>query len=250
MCKYGFTPAISRDITVVLKGKDYNTPPTPLLVDDIPLPSTPLSKYIADYARAALPEETFNHAMRVYYFGQSIQTQQFPEWDYDPEVYYIICLLHDLGTTPENRRKTKMSFEFQGASIAHELLMQRSGDRELAESVAEAIIRHQDLGTTGKITAVGGLVQVATVFDGTWGRTETIDNLGGHASLVHRGTINDVVARFPRKNWSSCFAATVREEIKVKPWCHTTALGENDFAEAVKGNKLMEPYELEGKDRV
>ena len=33
-----------------------------------------------------------------------------------------------------------------------------------AESVAEAIIRHQDLGETGMITSVGQLIQLATVF--------------------------------------------------------------------------------------
>lgn len=45
------------------------------------------------------------------------------------------------------------------------------GERELlvapveqAESVAEAIIRHQDLCEVGKITAVGQLVQLATIF--------------------------------------------------------------------------------------
>ena len=32
-----------------------------------------------------------------------------------------------------------------------------------AESVCEAIIRHQDLGDTGEITSVGGLVQVVTL---------------------------------------------------------------------------------------
>ena len=36
--------------------------------------------------------------------------------------------------------------------------------RDQAESVAEAIIRHQDLCTTGKITAMGQLLQLATIF--------------------------------------------------------------------------------------
>lgn len=69
------------------------------------------------------------------------------------------------------------------------------------------------------------------------------DNVGGNAGLVHRGTIDDVVAAYPRKQWSSCFAATIREENRQKPWCHTTALGEEDFPNDVLGNTLMGVYE-------
>lgn len=35
---------------------------------------------------------------------------------------------------------------------------------EQAESVAEAVMRHQDIGETGKITTVGLLIQLATIF--------------------------------------------------------------------------------------
>ena len=33
-----------------------------------------------------------------------------------------------------------------------------------AESVAEAIIRHQDIGQDGKITTIGLLIQLATIY--------------------------------------------------------------------------------------
>lgn len=75
------------------------------------------------------------------------------------------------------------------------------------------------------------------------GRLTRIDNMGGHGDLVHKGTIEDVVKHFPRKHWSSCFAATIRKENGLKPWAHTTALGEGDFLEGVENNKLMEPYD-------
>jgi cyanamide hydratase len=59
--------------------------------------------------------------------------------------------------------------------------------------------------------------------------------------LIDRSTIESVTAQFPRKKWSSCFAATLREEVGLKPWCHTTAI--EGFEERVEGNTLMEPYE-------
>lgn len=67
------------------------------------------------------------------------------------------------------------------------------------------------------------------------------DNMGWQPHLVHEDVIPQVVKQHPRMNWSSCFSATINAEIQAKPWCHTTAL--EGFAEAVAGNKLMQPYD-------
>jgi cyanamide hydratase len=67
--------------------------------------------------------------------------------------------------------------------------------------------------------------------------------MGGHEALVHKDTIEEVVAAYPRNKWSACFAATIREENSLKPWAHTTSLGEEDFPAGVLGNSLMAPYE-------
>lgn len=67
--------------------------------------------------------------------------------------------------------------------------------------------------------------------------------MGGHAELVHKETIEDVVLHYPRKKWSSCFAGTIRRENGLKPWAHTTALGEEEFPRGVEGNELMAPYD-------
>lgn len=71
--------------------------------------------------------------------------------------------MHDIGTAEENLLSTKMSFDFYGAVVAMEFLKGIGAEKDLREAVGEAIIRHQDLGETGEITAVGGLVQVVTV---------------------------------------------------------------------------------------
>jgi cyanamide hydratase len=61
-------------------------------------------------------------------------------------------------------------------------------------------------------------------------------------SIRHEDTIKDVVARYPRRGWSGCFAAKIREEVEVKPWCHTTAL-EEKFPRDVENNALMAPWD-------
>lgn len=144
-----------------------------------------------------------------------------------------------------------MSFEYYGGMLALDLLSKElHAPIEQAESVAEAVFRHQDIGETGMITTIGQLLQLATIFGArrptiseTEELTTMVDNMGGHKDLVHEDTIKDVTACYPRNKWSSCFAATIRKENGLKPWAHTTTLGEDDFPNGVQNNKLMQPYD-------
>ncbi len=80
----------------------------------------------------------------------------------DLKVYYLTCLLHDIGTTPKNLRATKLSFEYYGGFLAHDIITKNGGPQDLAESVTEAIIRHQDFIEDGMITTVGQVIQLST----------------------------------------------------------------------------------------
>ncbi|KAL2812915.1 hypothetical protein BDW59DRAFT_167669 [Aspergillus cavernicola] len=233
---HGFTPVPANPETLFTLIKlPTKEPPLATPVSSTPVPATPLSQRIQNYAKSHLPKPTYHHSMRVYHYGLAIKRYAFPEWTFSDETYFLTCMLHDIGTTGENLNATRLSFEFFGGFLALDILQNSSsssdgeGDgavasRAQAESVAEAIIRHQDLRDVGSITAVGQLVQLATIFD----------NIGGHAQLVHDDTVEDVIGHYPRLKWSSCFARTVGEEVRLKPWAHTTALG--DFEGKILGN--------------
>ena len=230
---HGYT-AVPRDADELKKHHaQIQSPAKPLLVESLPVPSTQLVKDVKAYAQQHLPEPTFNHSMRVYHYGRAIQLQHFPQWTFSAETYMLCCLLHDIGTTPENLKATLMSFEFYGGMLAYDLLTKQGAEKAQAEAVMEAVVRHQDVGKVGTITAIGQLLQLATIFD----------NMGGHSELVHQETIQSVVAAHPRLGWSKCFHDTIREENGLKPWAHTTALGEEDFPNGVLNNKLMAPYD-------
>jgi cyanamide hydratase len=115
-----------------------------------------------------------------------------------------------------------MSFDFYGGILAIEYLKGLGAEKDLAEAVGEAVIRHQDVGETGSITTIGKLIQIVTL----------LDNTGANEHLVTPATIESVTAAHPRNNWSSCFATFVREEIAAKPWAHSTHIEE--FAEKVE----------------
>lgn len=171
--------------------------------------------------------------------GYAILKDQFPDEfrRLSLSTWALTCLLHDIGTTHTNLRATLLSFEFYGGILALNLLSHDlKAPQAQAEAVAEAIIRHQDLGTVGTITFLGQLVQLATVYD----------NMGINPQIVDVVTRESVNERFPRKGWSGCFAKTIREENALKPWAHTTHLGEEDFPGGVENNELMKPYDRWG----
>ncbi|KAK4503597.1 hypothetical protein PRZ48_004512 [Zasmidium cellare] len=199
-------------------------------------PKTSVVESATKYVKENLPKETFSHSLRVYCFGHTIVTQHFPSWIESNkasffETWALTCLFHDIATTPTNRNNTHLSFEFQGGFIALQQLQSYGAPVAQAESVCEAIIRHQDPGETGTVSRMGQLVQISTEFD----------NMGYQPHLIHKDVISQVAKQHPRLNWSSCFSGTIKEEIAAKPWCHTTSL--EGFAEAVEGNKLMHPYD-------
>ena len=66
--EHGWT-AVPRDFKELLQGKPYLKEPTALVVDDIPWPIDDLVTKVQGYAKGDLREETYNHSMRVYYFG-------------------------------------------------------------------------------------------------------------------------------------------------------------------------------------
>ncbi|GAP89285.1 putative cyanamide hydratase [Rosellinia necatrix] len=230
IARHGWT-AVPCDANVIFRKKPI-VKPSALEVANMKFPADdPIVAKVQLYAKEHLAEQTYNHSMRVYYWGVSIIQDQFPEHrdELSMSTWALACLLHDIGTTHENLRVTLLSFEFHGAILALNLTKEYGASTAQAEAVAEAIIRHQDLGTVGNITFLGQVIQLATIYD----------NMGGNPALIDEITRLDVNRAFPRKGWSGCFAKTIREENGLKPWAHTTHLGEEDFPQGVENNSLM-----------
>ena len=65
---YGWT-ALPRDPKLFLSEGCLSTGPLPVLVESVRLPDTPLANSILAYAKEELNSGTFNHSMRVFYYG-------------------------------------------------------------------------------------------------------------------------------------------------------------------------------------
>ncbi len=67
---YGWE-ALPRDPSIVLDGKNNIKDPQPQTVASIKLPDSTLAASVLEYAQKELSTETFNHSMRVYYYGMT-----------------------------------------------------------------------------------------------------------------------------------------------------------------------------------
>jgi cyanamide hydratase len=78
--QFGFT-AVPRSLDKLIATQSTKATSTPISVDDIEFPNTALATSIHAYAKENLPMKTYNHSMRVYYYGKilnprdSAQTQ-------------------------------------------------------------------------------------------------------------------------------------------------------------------------------
>lgn len=245
---YGLT-AVPADQSV---QKPSTPNPQPVAITALKPPSTALATRVAAYARSKLDADTYRHSLRVYSYGCAIARECFPEFGLTPgsaleETWFLTAMLHDIGTSAEFLTSTRLSFEFWGGYHALMLLQDPgvTGDsqgegvapREQAESVVEAIIRHQDIQDKGKITLVTRLIHLGTL----------LDNIGAGAELVHGETIENVVREYPRPGWSGCFMKTLVKEKTVKPYAMVSRI--EGFEEHISNNGasggLMGKYDRE-----
>ena len=63
---YGFN-AVPRDPEVILKGHDKESPY--IRMSEIAVPDTDVVRAVEEYVKKELSQETYNHSVRVYYYG-------------------------------------------------------------------------------------------------------------------------------------------------------------------------------------
>lgn len=220
--------------------------PGPIDLKDLAPPQTPLANRIDQYAKSKLSSNTYRHSLRVYSYGRAIAQECFPDWGLvsgSPldETWFLTALLHDIGTTDDFIHNTRLSYEFFAGYHALDILQDThltggSGlaPRDQAESVAEAIIRHQDIQDKGYISLLTRLIHLGTL----------LDNIGAGEHLIHKNTIASVVAGLPRPGWSGCFAGTVAKEKEYKPYTMVSRIdGFEDLIAKNGSSGLMSKYD-------
>ncbi|MFD0473793.1 HD domain-containing protein [Nonomuraea thailandensis] len=112
--------------------------------DSLPFPRTDLATAAMRHARDIEDPAIFNHSMRTYLFGRFIGEQQgqHPGLDYDDELLFLGCVLHDAGLGETALGDSEQPFDIDGADHAVTFLTGLGVPPERLEVVWDAIALH------------------------------------------------------------------------------------------------------------
>ncbi|MFF2350550.1 HD domain-containing protein [Kitasatospora sp. NPDC058115] len=153
------------------------------MTDDLALPTTGLARRTLTYARGLLPAALFHHSVRTYLYGRLLGERRGlrADHDYDDELLFLACILHDCGLSAEGNGDQR--FELDGADLAVRFLTGEGVAADRAEVVWDAIALHMDRELAERKRPEIALVAVGAGFD-LGGAPEKLPP--GYADRVHR----------------------------------------------------------------
>ncbi|MEU7900411.1 HD domain-containing protein [Nonomuraea sp. NPDC049152] len=110
--------------------------------DGLPFPWSGLTLDAMRYVRSIEEPAIFNHSMRTYLYGRFIGESQGlrPGRDYDDELLFLACVLHDTGLSEPGNGDQR--FDIDGADLAATWLAERGMPSEKTMIVWDAIALH------------------------------------------------------------------------------------------------------------
>ncbi|KAJ7481881.1 hypothetical protein FB451DRAFT_1444612 [Mycena latifolia] len=183
------------------------------------------------YTEKIIPNSTFAHSLRTYYFALAILHNGFPSGtpgvpqisfeDLQKRLYHA-CILHDLGMTihPDtlNHPARTMSFELFGGIMAYEHLRAVEpplGGQQVGD-IIQSIMLHTTEYTAGNSSSIGTLLTLGSSFD-----VLGYNGLGPGVFdfICHRKTVQEIEKAFPRRTFGIDGREAGTREFDEKPTC-------------------------------
>jgi hypothetical protein len=107
-------------------------------------PDSRAAREAEEHCRELSSESLFNHCLRTYVWAALLGRRDRLDWD--DELLYVACLLHDLGITPahDGREPGVHCFAVEGARAADAFLAGSGWEEPRRDRVAEAICLHNN----------------------------------------------------------------------------------------------------------
>jgi len=168
------------------------------------LPDTEMAEEAYRFAEEIEPSWLFSHSVRCYLYAKALGGRVGLQ-DYDDELVFLSCVLHDLGLTDQGNRDNR--FEVDGADLAVEFLRERGMSEKRVRTVWEAIALHTSDGIPSRMGPEVAITQVGIGAD-----------LFG---LLREELPTDLVTRahssFPRADLGYTWADAIVEQAAAKP---------------------------------
>ncbi|GEB54022.1 MULTISPECIES: HD domain-containing protein [Streptomyces] len=156
------------------------------------LPDTPLAGAVVQLVKPVVPLPVFHHSMRTYLFARLVaaRLELAAGQDYDDELLFTACALHDIGVAPDGPHTQR--FEVEGADRAAAFLIDRGRSEADADQVWQAIALHTSSGIAERRGPLCLLVREGVALD-----------FGGPMGNAYAGVLSDaqaevVHAAYPR----------------------------------------------------
>jgi hypothetical protein len=114
--------------------------------DDLSFPATRVARAARQLVTDAQEPYLRNHSLRSFLFGRAVAAQsgRRPGRDYDAEVMFLICVLHDMGLT--GQANTGQRFEIDGADFAARFLEKQGITDSRIDTIWDGIALHTSSG--------------------------------------------------------------------------------------------------------
>jgi hypothetical protein len=177
-------------------------------------PTSGLDLPESDIARAARqlvfdvsPAFVANHSLRSYLFARELAAAKglSPEVDYDDELVFLSCILHDLGAT--DFANGDQRFEVDGADAAARFLHDQGVDQARVTTVWQAIALHTSVGIAHRFGAVQAVTHLGI----------GADIVGVDREMLRPGFAERVHASWPRHDLGYALADVIARQVEANP---------------------------------
>ncbi|MER5699938.1 HD domain-containing protein, partial [Streptomyces mirabilis] len=183
------------------------TEATPSVFERLDLPDTELTRSAYAYAERLTPAFVLFHSVRSYVFARAHARNQGlgAGTDYDDELLFVSCVLHDIGLSEEGNGEQR--FEVDGADTAAAFLREQGVDEARIAIAWNAIALHTSDGIAERMGTVEALAQAGI---GT-------DILGLHKENLPAGLADEVHALLPRLDLAYALSDAILTQATAKP---------------------------------
>jgi hypothetical protein len=174
------------------------------VIAGIPIPDSTIAREATEFVLDVSTPLLFDHSRRVFLWG-SLHGEQLL-LDYDPELFYVAAMFHDIGLV-DGQRSEHERFEIDGANAASAFLERHGVPQEEVTTVWDAIALH----TTAQIPRYKA-PEVRLV---NWGVEYDIP--GRHFEELTTEQREAVIAAHPRLRFKEGIIEALAEGVRDKP---------------------------------
>jgi hypothetical protein len=173
----------------------------------IDLPDSEIARAARQFVLDVSPAFVANHSVRSYLFGRELAAAKGlqRDVDYDDELVFLGCILHDLGVTEYANGDQR--FEVDGADAAARFLRDHGVPEARVTTVWQAIALHTSVGLAHKFGAEQAIAQMGIA----------ADIIGTDRQLLPRDFADRVHGSWPRHDVGYALAELIADQVEANP---------------------------------